>query len=282
MLANNNFLPAYVAWVLGVLARKPVVVWVHGPLQAVLEEAQASSIKRSFLRWLYRRLPHFVFVSNATRESFQSFMKGISATQSTGVVIPNAAPGWEPVAKASAKSDALADPFQLAYIGRLSPEKHPHLLLDVLRILPSQFRLTLVGDGPLREELIQAGADLISIGRLALVGAQPHGPGLYSPWHITLLASRYEGCPMTLLESFAVGVPCVGLPIPALREVLEADAPYLLAKGATAHDLATAVMAVSEIPAQQLTVDMDRVLSRHQLQDFANRWQAVLKQVAWT
>lgn len=278
MVASNNFRPAYVAWGLGLLLRKPVVVWVHGPLQEVLDQAGATNPKRAWLRWLYRHLTDYVFVSKASRDSFLGFMGGQLKPNQRMAVIANAvtlrASGATPVA---AKPGAPLEP-RLAYIGRLSSEKQPLLLLDMLRLLPSQYQLTLVGDGPLRDALAQQGADLLASGRLTLAGQQAHGPGLYAPWTLTLLASRYEGCPMTLLESLTMGVPCVGVPIPAIQEVLGQDMPYLLARDPSAQDLADAVIAVLQLPPEQLKADMARVLARYQVQDFAQRWQAVLQQ----
>jgi glycosyltransferase involved in cell wall biosynthesis len=96
---------------------------------------------------------------------------------------------------------------------------------------------------------------------------------------MTLLASRYEGCPMTLLESLAMGVPCVGLPIPALQEVLATDAPYLLARDASAQALADAVLAVWAMPREQVQADMARVLSRYQVGNFVQSWEKVLQTV---
>ena len=278
ILASNNFRPAYLAWGLGLLLRKPVVVWVHGPLQEVLAQARASAAKRAWLRWLYRRLPRFVFVSKASHDSFLKFMGGRPIPNQRMVVIANAVTLPAAGAKPGVTAPAMPLTPQLAYIGRLSEEKQPLLLLDMLRLLPSQYQLTLVGDGPLRDTLAQQGADLLISGRLHLAGQQAHGPGLYAPWTLTLLASRYEGCPMTLLESLAMGVPCVGLPIPALQEVLAQDAPYLLAREHSARALADAVSAVLQLPPAQLQADMARVLARYQVQDFAHRWQTVLQQ----
>ena len=280
ILASHNFKPAYVAWALGLLLRKPVVVWVHGPLFEVLEQVHASFFKRAWLRWLYRRLPRFVFVSKASRDSFERFTRQPLAAHQHGAVIPNVVAPMALPANSLWAADAAAATPQLAYIGRLSQEKRPQLLLDMLRLLPAQFRLTLVGDGPLRDELRQAGADLLASGRLTLAGPQAHGPGLYTPWHLTLLVSRYEGCPMTLLESFSLGVPCVGLPIAALQEVVGDDAPYLLAREASAQALADAVQAVWAMPRDQVRSDMARVLSRYQVQDFVQAWQTVLQRAA--
>ena len=279
LLASHNFRPAYLAWVLGMLARKPVLVWVHGPLQEVLAQARASRLKCCWLRWLYRRVPYFVFVSRATADSFLRFMQRPLAAHQHAVVIANAVAQAAPTGAAQPEWDAQTV-IQLGYVGRLSPEKQPGLLLAMLRLLPVRFRLTLVGDGPLRDELGRAGADLIANGRLTLAGAQPHGAALYTPWQLTLLASLYEGCPMTLLESLAAGVACVALPIPAIREVVGTDAPYLLAHDSTAQALVDAVQAVCALPQRQLQIDMARVLARHQLGNFVQRWQTALQQAA--
>ena len=280
ILASHNFKPAYLAWALGLLLRKPVLVWVHGPLSEVLEQAHASVFKRAWLRWIYRRLRHYVFVSRASRDSFERFMQQPLGSNQRGAVIPNVVSPMPFSGHSLWDAEAATPTPQLAYIGRLSQEKRPQLLLDMLRLLPAPYRLTLVGDGPLRDELRHSGADLLASGRLRLAGAQAHGPGLYTPWHMTLLASRYEGCPMTLLESFAMGVPCVGLPIAALQEVVAAHAPYLLARDASAQGLADAVQALWAMPRESVRCDMARVLAQHQVADFVLAWQTVLQQAA--
>jgi glycosyltransferase involved in cell wall biosynthesis len=119
--------------------------------------------------------------------------------------------------------------------------------------------------------------DLLQQGRLHFLGKHPSGASLYKPWQMTLLASRYEGCAMAALESLACGVPCVALPIPAMRELYALDAPYLLARGDTPIALAEAVMAVLSLPEQQVQQDMARIVARHNVQDFAHAWQEVLR-----
>ena len=81
---------------------------------------------------------------------------------------------------------------------------------------------------------------------------------------------------MTALESLACGVPCVALPIPALRELYDRDAPYLLARGDAPVALAEAVMTVLSLPAQQVRDDMARIVARHSVEVFAEKWQEVL------
>lgn len=278
LVASHNFRPSYVAWLLSLLLAKPVVVWVHGPLQEVLTQARASAFKRAWLKFLYRRIPRFVFVSQATCDSFMRFMGVPLSPHQRSHIISNAVSQAHLQQPSSPPPSQSETPWELAYIGRLSAEKQPLMLLDMLRLLPAKYRLTLVGDGPLRETVLDAGADLLSSGRLTLAGAQAHGLELYRPWQLTLLASLYEGCPMTLLESFVAGVPCVALPIPATQEILGTEAAFMLARDASVQALADAVRRVLALSHQETTTAMALVLARHRLKDFVQRWQDVLRE----
>lgn len=272
IVATNGFLPVYAAWLLGALLRRPVVAWLHGPTQEVLEQARASVAKRAWLRWLYRRLRWVVFVSGHARDSFLGFTGGAAAEQRLEV-IPNAHPAWQP-------APVNASPRHLGFVGRLTPEKQPELLVQALRLLPATYRLCMVGEGPSQSVLDAASTDLQRAGRLELRPFQPVSAALYAPWQATVLASRYEGCPMAALESLAAGVPCVGLPIPALREMLGPDMPYALARDCSAPALAQAVQTVCAMPHEQLARDMARVLRRYSPEHFAQGWLRVLQEAA--
>ncbi len=133
-----------------------------------------------------------------------------------------------------------------------------------------------MGDGVLRPELEDAGKDLMASGRLKFLGRQVSNQNLYTRYQVTLLTSKYEGCPMTALESLACGVPCVALPIPAMRELFAQDAPYLLAHDETPQALAIAVLNLMRLPKEQVQQDMARIVSNHSLMFFANSWQTVI------
>jgi len=195
------------------------------------------------------------------------------------VVIPNG------VTQLTGNSESLASDRHLApspnlslgYIGRLSEEKRPHLLLETLRALPADAHLCIVGDGVLRHELENAGKDLMADGRLKFLGRQISNRSLYTPYQVMLLTSKYEGCPMTALESLACGVPCVGFPIPALRELFAQEAPYLLAHDETPQALAIAVLNLMRMSNEQVQQDLSRIVSKHSLVKFANSWEQTIK-----
>jgi glycosyltransferase involved in cell wall biosynthesis len=278
LVASHNFGPTYAAIVLKWLTRKPVIAWVHGPLMDVLHLARASWLKKLQLRWFYAQVTRFVCVSRTTENSLLTFL-GRKAQTRSQVILNAIAPMPEGQAlhihAPHGAEDALP-PLLLGYVGRLSEEKRPGFLLETLRELPDNSQLGVIGEGPLRRKLVHDGMDLLQQGRLHFLGKHPYGKSLYTSWQMTLLASRYEGFGMAALESLACGVPCIALPIPAMRELYDLDAPYLLARGDTPIALAEAVMAVLSLPTQQVQEDMACIVARHNVRDFTLAWQKVL------
>jgi len=276
LLASNNFRPAYLTVLLAALSRRPAVVWVHGPLQAVLGSERPRTFKQRALCWLYRRT-QLVCVSHTTRESLQAWM---GAPNAQVPVIHNPAP---PCSRFETPPQDDAQPFtDLGFVGRLSAEKRPEWLLEVLRQLPPHFRLSVVGDGPLLKTLQAQGADLARAGRLRWLGAMPVERHTYQRWQLTLLCSAYEGYPMVALESMAAGVPCVGTPLPALREMLGPHADHWLASEDSPSALANKVLRVLESPGAERSKLAHAVAAEHDTERFGLAWHALLMAQART
>jgi len=279
MVASHNFGPTYGGAALKAITGKPLISWVHGPLLDVLHESSASWAKKLWLRLLYKQVDHFVCVSRTTHDSLLGFIGQLSRTQQCSVVPNGLGPmpaGQALHVHAGHGGEEGIPPLLLGYVGRLSAEKRPGLLLDTLRFLPDHAQLGIVGEGPLHRKMVHDGMDLMYQGRVHFLGKHPSGASLYQPWQMTLMTSRYEGCPMTALESLSCGVPCVALPVPAMRELFDRDAPYLLARGDAPVALAEAVMTTLSLPPEQVRDDMARIVARHSIDQFARAWQEVL------
>ena len=95
------------------------------------------------------------------------------------------------------------------YVGRLSAEKGCMLLVDAARLMESAATITVVGDGPLREEMARAASD---VPNLVLAGSCPP-----DDVHARMLSARavvipslcYEMFPVVAAEAFGAGVPVV-------------------------------------------------------------------------
>ncbi|WP_291934481.1 glycosyltransferase [Limnohabitans sp.] len=283
LVASNNFRPAYAAVALAWLARRPSVVWVHGPLHEVLQQAGASRLKTGWLRAVYRRASQLVCASQTSCDSLLRVMKQARpdagrAMPSRMRVIRNPAvlPGAGQDDAAMPVTMPATEVIALGFVGRLSPEKQPLQLLPMLRLLPAACQLHVVGDGELMDAMRSAGQDLLAQGRLHLHGQQTVSAQTYRAWRATVLCSRYEGYPMTALESLACGVPCVSTPIPAMQEMLGTQAPLWLAHDESPAALAEAVQrCLAQAPADRQAA-IDQLQQQHRLETFVQAWDHVL------
>jgi glycosyltransferase involved in cell wall biosynthesis len=285
LVASNNFLPAYVAVALAWLARRPSVVWVHGPLHEVLQQAGASRLKTAWLRAVYQRASHLVCASQTSCDSLMRVMTDAGAKAGRSVqtrvsvirnpaVLPGVARMDEPTSMPKPALDT--EVVSLGFVGRLSPEKQPLHLLPMLRLLPDAYQLHVVGDGELMGAMRSDGQNLLAQGRLHLHGQQTVTAQTYRAWQATVLCSRYEGYPMTALESLACGVPCVSTPIPAMQEMLGTPAPLWLAQDESPAALAEAVQrCLVQAPADRRAA-IDCLQGQHRLENFVQAWDELL------
>ncbi len=271
LLASNNFSPAYWAVLLGLLTQRPSVVWVHGPLAEVLRQQPVSWFKRQLMRWTCQLADLLVFASRTSQQSLHQVFG--TDTLPAQVVIHNPAPAPDTCSHAHPTDTVI-----LGFVGRLSEEKRPSLLLRMLQHLPENHHLRLVGDGPLRATLEQQAADLGLMGstyrqaRVHFAGAQAVSAQTYQGWQATLLCSAYEGYPMVALESLAAGVPCVGTPLPALQEMLGAQGNTWLASEDTPRALAEVVWQTLQQPVDQRRSQAHALAMAHEQQDFTRQW----------
>jgi glycosyltransferase involved in cell wall biosynthesis len=150
-----------------------------------------------------------------------------AATGQPAQVIWNPTPGWDPAVLAGVggcPAPLPRDPLRLLYVGRLHEAQKGVFLLPPLwaalgRSMP-QVSLTLVGDGPDREPLLAAFADL---------GLRPRWLGMCPPdvvaremaqASLLLFPSRFEGMPLVLLEALQAGCLPVSSILPGITDAL--------------------------------------------------------------
>ncbi|MCC6230757.1 MAG: glycosyltransferase family 4 protein [Phycisphaerales bacterium] len=104
-------------------------------------------------------------------------------------------------------------PLRLLYAGWLDNLNKRVLdlveLADRLTTLGVAFRLSIVGNGPVRDMLVHAMEPHTQAGRARLLGAAPPAamPDLYNEHDMLLLVSRAEGAPLVVMEAMAHGRP---------------------------------------------------------------------------
>jgi glycosyltransferase involved in cell wall biosynthesis len=139
-------------------------------------------------------------------------------------------PGDRAAARARLAPDA---PHMLLWVGHMVPVKGLDLLLDAAARLHTRrqdWRLYLVGDGPLRERLVERARGLGLADRIVFAGAVPHAQ--LADWFraadITVLSSLSEGIPNVLLESIACGTRFVAPRVGGIAEIAQAGVDVLV------------------------------------------------------
>ncbi len=147
------------------------------------------------------------------------------------------------------------DGRHLLTVTRLDPEKNPLLLLDVVAELHREdprWRLTIAGDGPLRDEMTARAAALGLQDVVTLAGEVTNGPALWELYRaadVFLHVSLTEGLPQVLFEAQAAGLPVVATSVGGVPEAIGDGRTGLLVAPADAGAAADAVRRVSGDPA---------------------------------
>ncbi len=119
-------------------------------------------------------------------------------------------------------------PRVVLFVGRLAPQKNPRMLIDAwLLACQSDWRLRIVGDGPMRDELMRL-VDARSLSNVEFVGTSQQMPEIYRDASVFLLPSVGEGCCNALLESMAAGLCPIVSDIGGNREIIAHNCNGLL------------------------------------------------------
>lgn len=115
---------------------------------------------------------------------------------------------------------------EILCVGRLVPVKGQQVLIQACAQLVQEgyaLHLTLIGDGPDRQSLEQAVADLNLQDQVTLTGAvgQDQVHGYLDQADLFVLPSFAEGVPVVLMEAMAKTVACVSTRITGIPELIE-------------------------------------------------------------
>jgi glycosyltransferase involved in cell wall biosynthesis len=144
---------------------------------------------------------------------------------------------------------------EILCVGRLSSEKGHFVLFDTLEILQkrgTEARLTLVGDGPLRQELEARRQGLPNPSGVRFTGSlnPVQVSEYYRACHLVVLASFSEGVPIVLMEALAHGRPVVATRVGGVAELVSDGTSGLLVSPGDAQELAEAIERVLADPAR--------------------------------
>jgi glycosyltransferase involved in cell wall biosynthesis len=136
--------------------------------------------------------------------------------------------------------------FEILCVGRLTPAKGQHLLIDALGLLTGQgrrVRLRLVGGGPDEASLRNQAARLRDPECVVFEGPvnQDRIRSLYAAADAFCIPSFAEGLPVVLMEAMAIGLPCVTTHIAGIPELIRDGVDGLLVPASDLEGLVNAL-----------------------------------------
>lgn len=111
---------------------------------------------------------------------------------------------------------------KLISIGRLSGEKNVDILISMMKLLDSSFRLTIIGDGIDKNTLQKKAKNTGVLEKLSFEGwiANNQLPNILRNHHIFVSASSFETFGITYIEALACEIPVVVYDYPVAKEVV--------------------------------------------------------------
>lgn len=98
--------------------------------------------------------------------------------------------------------------IKILFVGRLTFQKNVSALIEALNYFPTNFQLSIVGDGPEIGKLKELASDYPN--RVKFYPPTSNLSTLYRSANIFCLPSRWEGFPNVIAEALSFGLPCVG------------------------------------------------------------------------
>jgi glycosyltransferase involved in cell wall biosynthesis len=278
------------AGILGRLAARSqgvpsVVHTVHGFGFTPLQKAPLRAAFKIAERALARCTDHFVTVSETDRR--RGVEMGLFAADRVTVIRAGidldkfrvAGGGGEVCRKLGIPKDVPL----VTQIGNFKPQKAP---LDFVRMAATiharcaEAFFVMVGDGPLRGAAEELARTLGVHENMVFCGWWDDVPGLLAATTVSVLTSRHEGLPCSVVESLAAGVPGVATAVDGTIEVVRSGGNGFLAPAGDVAALAESVctiLADAEVRARFAQAasrgleDFDRDLMVRQQEDLY-RW----------
>ncbi|MEO5664448.1 MAG: stealth conserved region 3 domain-containing protein [Nocardioides sp.] len=246
--------------------------------KVIHQEHRSSADRVGGMEPLLAFAPRVAAVALLTRSTADWFGAELGAAAPELVVMPNPLP-----VAPQPRSDLTSRTIVTA--GRIVPEKQfIHLVRAFEQIadgLPD-WRLRILGDGPLRSELVAHAAKVGLADRIELPGAVSDMAPEWANAAICALSSKTEGFPLVAQEAMSAGVPVVSYDCPSgPRELVEHDVSGLLVGAGAKAGLAAALHSVASDPAllTRLGAGASEASLRYDADTIAAEWESLFARV---
>lgn len=248
-----------------------VIIRESNLLSSSLNNSDRSMFFHFLVRLLYPKAHSIICLCRAMKEDL---IHSFKIPENKIITIPN------PVAIANLKQMALStgnpflkDKIHLLSVGSLTHQKGFDILINAFLIAVSELsniHLTILGDGPLKEDLRQLIERKQLSTHITLSGFEANPYPYFYHADLFILSSRYEGLPNVALEAVASGTPVIAFDTPGcIRDIIRDSSNGILVSPCTADALAKTILQCCKnsnhaMPALPEKFDLYRVIKKYQ------------------
>jgi glycosyltransferase involved in cell wall biosynthesis len=287
--------------------RRPDLIHVHSPYVAGFTRLVVRSLPRRYrprlltsehLPWsgyarptrilnalTYRLDDAHVAVSHAVLSSIPPRLVDGTRVIRTGVDVAAIRGHREERARIRATLGLEPDHFVIGTVANYRAQKdYPTLLRAAARVAGAHphARFVAVGDGPLEHDIVRLRAELSLQDTFLLLGRREDPAGVLAACDAFVLASRFEGLPLALMEALAMGLPVVATSSAGVRECVTHDQDALLVPVGDAAALGVALDRVIREPGlrRRLATEAETGAHRFDIARMAGEIEALYAELA--
>jgi glycosyltransferase involved in cell wall biosynthesis len=218
---------------------------IYTPHALVTLDPTLSPLKRAFYgtieRWLSR--PSAAIIAVSPDEAEHGASLGIAPQKIRVVLNGIDPPNFPPRDSARQQLGLRPEDFCIGFVGRLTAQKAPELLVAALAELkqnhPSAVAI-LIGSGPLENQL-RTQIEQLGLARHVRLLGDTVATHIMPAFDVFCLPSRYEGLPYVLLEALAAGLPIVARRVGGVAACVEHQRNGFIVENESSSELATAL-----------------------------------------
>jgi glycosyltransferase involved in cell wall biosynthesis len=253
------------------------------PVRVVVDTLHTASTGSPTRRALYRMTTRFSdCVFAVSRSVAEAAVSARMIPASRVLIVPNGIDTgtWRSDPESGARlrvEMGIEDQLLWVSVGRLEPVKDHATLLAAFAGLPQRAQLVIAGSGTLEPELRRLSNTLGIDTRVKFLGFTSDVLRWMQAADACVLASRWEGMPMCLLEAGACALPCVATDVSGSNEVVVDGATGYLALPGDADSLARAMLRLMQMaPANRRSMGLSarqRIVKQFGLESVLDCWE---------
>lgn len=201
-----------------------------------------------------------VYVSQYTKESWAKF-RAIRKSKAQQVVIHNI------VGIVGTEHKLKIERPRIGFVGRLSEEKQPEIFCELSK--KSLYDFSIYGDGPMMDGL------KLKYPNIKFKGLCNNIFEIYSNIDILVMTSKFENCPMTILEAQAFGIPCIAPKVGGIPEIVDHGVNGILYENYESSIILKAINTIT-LDYQRFVSNIRNNRKKDSISEIYNKWEKII------